>query len=143
MEINNHHAHMGTIHQGYMLMNSDFAKTKFYETTNNSFGKDVVNRKQSIVYLLGDNKEMMNTIERELIRRGYIVRNPLRLVSANHKSHEWLRESIKLLVECNSLYLCPHNSKNSFIELQYRVANTLGLKLIESDVLIENIEKKL
>lgn len=91
----------------------------------------------SKVYVIGSDEVSMLKSERALINEGHIVRNPSRLISKGLESHEWLREAMKLLLECDSIYLCPHFSKNKFIELQYQVANTLGLKLLEHDVIIE------
>lgn len=126
-----------TLHQGYALMsNNNLASTSCKHRTDPCSGKSKV-RKQNIftVYLLSADRESASKVERDLICKGYIVRNPLRLVSKSLKAQEVLRESMKLLLECDAIYLCPKFSSNSSLKLQYQVANTLGLKLFNAEML--------
>jgi hypothetical protein len=128
-----------SLHDAFMLMNSDVTNTKFYKRVSSFCSGKSEARKQSnfTVYILGADRESACKIEGELIRKGYVTRNPLRLMTDKMKPQEYLRESMKLLLECNSIYLCPHISENDSLKLQYQVANTLGLKIFNTDVIID------
>lgn len=126
-----------TLHQAYAMMSSESITNKFYDKITDFCSGKSEARKQSnfTVFLLSADRESASKVERELICKGYIVRNPLRLISDKLEPQEKLRESMKLLLECNAIYLCPKFSENSLLKLQYQVANMLGLSLFESDIL--------
>jgi hypothetical protein len=76
--------------------------------------------------------EIFESVEKELIKKGYEVTNPMKLPHNHDKSYEsYMKEDLKALLECDEIYLLNnwHESNGAIIE--FKIASTCGINVIK------------
>ena len=71
-----------------------------------------------------------NTAEFRLRRAGYVVVNPLRLVSQRWDWRKCMEKCIAELVQCDAIHLLPDWAESKGAKLEYHIAQELKLKII-------------
>ncbi len=73
-------------------------------------------------------KDTFNNIERELKNNGNIVRNPFRQIKTDVPFPVFIRETLKIMLECDTIYLVPGWRNSRSAKLIYDIANNLKMK---------------
>ena len=76
------------------------------------------------------NKEAFEVAERVLREKGYAVFNPRRHVPQGLDWATAMRSAIKLLLECDAIYLLSDWSHSKGAQVEYGLAKTLGMTII-------------
>lgn len=83
-------------------------------------------------YDFKERKNAFAEIERKLEKMNYIVVNPLKNIMNNHEKtyQEYMKQDLKDLLDCNYIYFMKKWEFSPGCNLEMRVANSCGIKII-------------
>jgi len=89
--------------------------------------------------LPGHNLDAFHEAEQHLVDIGYDVKNPARLgVQPGYEWSDYLRHSLRLLLDCDAIYMLNGWDRSRGAVLELHVASQLGLQVMfENDVMME------
>lgn len=84
-----------------------------------------------------DYNERFQKAENDLKRLGHTPANPVKICSGmNNATHEeYMRRCLKVLVECDGIYLLPGYENSQGARLEKYIADSIGMSIITIKVL--------
>lgn len=86
-------------------------------------------------YNINDRIKAFDEVERKLLDKGFSVINPLceNGYDSNKSYGQYMRDDLKLLLDCDAIYLMQEWDKSKGCRTEYLVALTCGIEIIENN----------
>lgn len=86
-------------------------------------------------YDTNERKAAFKDVENVLWLLGFDVVNPMDISDSSALYHECMRADLKVLLDCDYIYLLAGWKKSKGAKIEYKVAKTCGIKVLGRDML--------